>query len=156
MSKSPPLALVGTFLQDFFFKKRWSSKLHEYRIWTHWETLVGPQISKRCQPLKLSNHHLTVTVANSTWLTQIQLMKSELMHIISKELRIQLNDIYFKVGEISQELKSSLPAKAQEKTPLSDKEVMSLNVWKNSESHLKDSELKKIILNILKHYTPNS
>ncbi len=90
---------VHTVLEHFFAKKGWNSKLKEYRIWTHWPEVVGPKLANRCTPLKLQNLVLTLGVSNSTWLTQLQFMKLELMEKIKVKLSIYLKDILFKIQE---------------------------------------------------------
>jgi|SRR3989338_7686687 len=90
---------VHAVLEHFFAKKGWNSKLKEYRIWTHWSEVVGPKLADRCYPLKLKNLILTLGVSNSTWLTQLQFMKLELMEKVKEKLSIDLSDILFKVQE---------------------------------------------------------
>ncbi len=90
---------VHAVLEHFFSKKGWNSKLKEYRIWTHWQEVVGPKLFHRCHPLKLQNLVLTLGVSNSTWLTQLQFMKLELIEKIKEKLNVSLKDILFKVQE---------------------------------------------------------
>ncbi|MBI2645729.1 MAG: DUF721 domain-containing protein [Deltaproteobacteria bacterium] len=91
---------VHSVLEHFFSKKGWNSKLKEYRIWTHWSEVVGPKLSNRCYPLKLQNLILTLGVSNSTWLTQLQFMKLELIEKVKEKLQISLKDILFRVQEL--------------------------------------------------------
>ena len=91
---------VHAVLEQFFSKKGWNSKLKEYRLWTHWPEVVGPKLSNRCHPLKLQNLVLTIGVSNSTWLTQLQFMKLELIEKVKEKLQISLKDILFRVQEL--------------------------------------------------------
>lgn|SRR3989338_6655375 len=91
---------VHTVLEHLFSKKGWNSKLKEYRIWTHWPHVVGPQLAHRCFPLKLQNLVLTLGVSNSTWLTQLQFMKLELIEKVKEKLQIHLKDIAFRIQDL--------------------------------------------------------
>ena len=151
MRKKGPLVSIESYLQDFFQKKGWNSKLQEYKIWSQWEDLVGEKLAQRCQPLKLSYQTLTVSVANSTWLTQLQFMKSNLMDKVQKELRVQLKDIYFKIGPVSYEQKKSIPT--QEKSAITDENIKGSQVWKDSQEYVSDPEIKESLLRIFKNKT---
>lgn len=86
---------VGLSLQRYFDKKGWGPKLKEYEIWNQWEAIVGEKLAKRCRPLSLKFNILTIAVANSSWLTQLQFMKAELLVKINTTAGLQLHDIYF-------------------------------------------------------------
>ena len=90
---------IGNILEDYFQKKGWSEKLKEYKIWTHWTEVMGKNLADRCQPLHLRYGVLTIGVSNSTWLTQLQFMKFDLLEKIKKVFGITLTDIRFKIVE---------------------------------------------------------
>lgn len=144
--KQRSLVPIGSFLKSYFEKKGWSSYLQEYRIWTHWDHLVGPQLSKRCQPLLLRNRILTVSVSSSSWLTQLQFIKSNLIAKIRQSLQIPLHDIYFQIIQNLPKQNKDLPKPkiTQASLPKTDNTFM---------AHVQDSELRQIIESIFKkHY----
>jgi len=87
---------VGDILASYFQKKGWDEKLREYQIWTHWPKVMGKNLSDRCRPLRLKYGVLTIGVSSSTWLTQLQFMKLELIEKIKNLFGIRLTDIRFK------------------------------------------------------------
>lgn len=92
---------IGNILEDYFKKKGWGEKLKEYQIWTHWTEVMGKNLADRCQPLHLRYGVLMIGVSNSTWLTQLQFMKLDLLEKIKKAFGITLTDIRFKIVENS-------------------------------------------------------
>ena len=89
---------VGSILNDTFRKRGWQEKLKEYAICTHWDTLVGPSLSGRCAPLRLRHNKLFIAVSTSSWLTQLQFMKLELIDQIQAKIGVRLHDIHFRVS----------------------------------------------------------
>lgn len=92
---------IGKIVEDFFQKKGWNEKLKEYQIWTHWEEVMGKKLADRCQPLHVRYGVLTIGVSNSTWLTELQFMKLDLLGKIKKVFGIPLTEIRFKIVENS-------------------------------------------------------
>ena len=84
---------IGSFLEAYFQKRGWQEKLKEYRIWTHWPDIVGPQLVDRSAPIRLKNNVLTIGVSSSSWMTQLQFMKTQIIEKISSELHVHLTDI---------------------------------------------------------------
>ncbi len=156
--KCPPVT-IGSYLSQYFKEKGLDSKVQEYKIWTHWPEVVGPKLASKCTPLMLRNHRLTITVATAPWLTQLQLMKLKLMDNISKYLRIQLSDIYFKVGSLP--MSSESPKENQKSA---DQHIMGRNkrdmnnrieeLKAETNGDIQDPELKEILNRVLeKHVT---
>lgn len=148
MRKKGSLVPIGSFLEGFFEKRGWSSTLQEYRIWTQWEKLAGVELGKRCRPSRLHNQVLTLTVTNSSWMTQLQFMKSKLIEKIKRSLHVHLKDIYFKIGSIDIIQKKN----TQEPLQLTDNSYMASRAWQHSQTFIHDNELKYILENIFKKY----
>lgn len=87
---------IGPILESVFQKKGWGEKLREYQIWTHWPEVMGKNLAERCRPLHLRYGVLTIVVSSSSWLTQLQFMKLELIEKIKNSFGITLSDIRFK------------------------------------------------------------
>ncbi|OGQ14988.1 MAG: hypothetical protein A3B70_04270 [Deltaproteobacteria bacterium RIFCSPHIGHO2_02_FULL_40_11] len=94
--KSIPVS-IDSFLEQFLKQRGWDTKLQEYKIWTHWETIVGPQLAKKCSPKHLKNGLLTLEVSQSTWMTQLQFIKPQLIDKIKTSFGVHLKDIKLKL-----------------------------------------------------------
>jgi hypothetical protein len=73
---------------------------------------VGESVALHAQPHSIQNHILFIHVSHSTWIQQLQFLKSTLLEKINSFLGEPLiQDIRFKLGKISLTLPS--PAKTQ-------------------------------------------
>ncbi len=61
-------------------------KLKLSLIFNHWENIVGAQISKKAKPRTLREGILFVSVANSTWANELDLMSGQLVERINSYL----------------------------------------------------------------------
>jgi predicted nucleic acid-binding Zn ribbon protein len=75
--------LVGDFLAGVLDRKGLSAKLEAVSALSEWEALVGPRIAAVTRALRVSEGVLFVGVANSPWLMELNLMKSELMRRVN-------------------------------------------------------------------------
>jgi hypothetical protein len=86
--------------------------LKAYSIWGAWKEIVGESVALHAQPHSIQNHILFIHVSHSTWIQQLQFLKSTLLEKINSFLGEPLiQDIRFKLGKISLTLPS--PAKTQ-------------------------------------------
>ncbi|MBI4610814.1 MAG: DUF721 domain-containing protein [Candidatus Rokubacteria bacterium] len=74
-SRTP--ARVGAFLDVAF--PTVAERLLEARIRREWPHLMGPDVSRRCQPGELRNRTLELTVDNSPWLQELALREADLL-----------------------------------------------------------------------------
>lgn len=152
-----PLISVGAFLGKYFQDKGLDGKLQEYKIWTHWKEIVGPSLANKCAPLHLSHHKLMITVTTAPWLTQLQLMKLQLIEKMMKKLGIQIKDIYFKVGPLPMDHSKivSTPAISQPTQDLyrdAEENTRIKNMQSDVEREITDPELKTIIQRVLERH----
>lgn len=78
-----------------------NSRVKEYGLWKAWDRLVGPQVSKHCQPERLKDGILFLRVSSSVWMQQLQFMKSMILEMVNgcmgenavRELRFQIGKI---------------------------------------------------------------
>jgi len=76
--------------------------LKAHSIWGAWEEIVGKSVALHAQPRSIHNRILFINVSHSTWIQQLQFLKSTLMEKINAHLGEPLiDDIRFKLGKIS-------------------------------------------------------
>ena len=154
--KSFPI-LVGSFLENYFTKRGWEDKLHEYRLWTHWGEVVGPKLFQRCRPLRLKDHVLTIAVSTSTWLNELQYMKLQLLEKIKQHLGIHLKDLQLRIAPLP-----SLEAKVQRNLSpqvfpgKTDKHNRTSPILDIAMNEISDPELKEMLEKIVKHHCNRS
>jgi hypothetical protein len=76
--------------------------LKAHAIWGAWEEIVGKSVALHAQPRSIHNRILFINVSHSTWIQQLQFLKSTLIAKINSYLGEPLiEDIRFKLGKIS-------------------------------------------------------
>ncbi len=66
------------------------NQLKHSMIFNHWKEIVGSQISEKSKPKSLREGVLYVSVANSTWANELDLMSGQLMDTINSYLGTEL------------------------------------------------------------------
>jgi hypothetical protein len=81
--------------------------LKSYSIWEAWKEIVGESIALQTQPRSIRNRILFIDVSHPTWMQQLQFLKPTLLEKINTFLgEALIHDIRFKLGKISQPLKT--------------------------------------------------
>jgi hypothetical protein len=76
--------------------------LKTYTLLGAWKEIVGEPVAAQSQPRLIRNHILFVDVIHSTWMQQLQFLKSSLLERVNAFLGESLiQDIRFKLGKIS-------------------------------------------------------
>ena len=90
---------IGDILTDLLRSHQRKHGRELTLIISAWDDAVGDQIAGYARPSAYKNHRLTVDVANSIWLQQLQFLKDELMVRLNEKLGDKLiADIKFKIG----------------------------------------------------------
>lgn len=85
-------------LEEFFKEKKWSKKIKGYQIVSNWENLVGKEIAKSSQPIKIQDKCLFLAVKSNVWANELNLRKGELVEKINREAGEEIiSNILFKV-----------------------------------------------------------
>jgi hypothetical protein len=75
--------------------------LRTHSIWSAWKEIVGESVSVHAQPLSVRNRILFIEVSHSTWIQQLQFLKTTLLEKINTFLGEPLiEDIRFRLGKI--------------------------------------------------------
>ena len=85
--------------------------LKAHSIWGAWEEIVGESLALHAEPRSIHNRILFINVSHSTWIQQLQFLKSTLIDKINAYLGEPLiEDIRFKLGKISPPIPASSKA----------------------------------------------
>ncbi len=108
MSKRPAnrqVTAINDLLDKILAGKGLDKKLRQYRTWTIWDDVVGPQIARHAQPLRIRDSILEVRVENATWMQQLQLLKPKILKELNENLDGEtLTDIFWKRGKVEREV----------------------------------------------------
>jgi len=87
---------------DKLLKARgFQGRLHEYRIFGHWERTVGAVIARHAQPQSVRGSKLVLVVDSPAWMQQLSLLKPEIIEKLNRSLgREALKDIMLKLGDV--------------------------------------------------------
>jgi predicted nucleic acid-binding Zn ribbon protein len=69
---------LGSAVDAFVAQHGWAVRLRGARLFDRWEEVVGPELAKRCEPVRVAGGTLTVRAENQTWATQIRYMTTRL------------------------------------------------------------------------------
>jgi hypothetical protein len=77
-------------------------EIERYRVWGLWDEVVGTHISEHAQPTRIRRECLFVTVEDSMWLHQLNMMKHQILAELNRRLgKAGLKEIILRVGEVS-------------------------------------------------------
>lgn len=98
-TRSP--AGLGELLQGVVTRRRWGERLEGAVVFSRWEELVGPELARRCRPVKLASGRLVVRAESAVWATQLTYLAEDLVARLGEALRPGLvNEIKVVVGPI--------------------------------------------------------
>ena len=92
-------ASIAALLSGVFQGEPLQERLKEGKIWLIWDAAVGEQIANRAQPASIRNGVLTVTVASSAWMQQLNFLKTGIREKLNSAIGEELvKEIFLKAG----------------------------------------------------------
>lgn len=142
---------LGSILEGIFQELGIQKELILYRLTTHWEEVVGPQVASHTTPHLLRFRTLTLGVDSAPWMNQLFFFKKEIIEKTNRFLEKPLIDeIYFK--RISLPLPRKVSLKQKQADPLPPLAPEQENALHESIDALHDAELHKSIREALSRY----
>ena len=93
---------VGDLVEQLLSSKGLTTQLKKYQTWSCWNDVVGPQIARHAQPLRIRDRILEVRVSQPAWMQQLQLLKPKILQQLNERLNEELiEDIYLKRGTVT-------------------------------------------------------
>ncbi len=74
----PPTA-IGSDLEGVLAQRGWTARLRGTRVFTHWERIVGPELARRCEPVRVAGGTLVIRAENQAWATQLRYLTPALL-----------------------------------------------------------------------------
>lgn len=74
---------VGDLVSGFLRRSGLSEKVEAASVIPRWEEIVGPQIARVTRAVRVSDGTLFVAVRSSSWMSELNLMKSDLLRRIN-------------------------------------------------------------------------
>lgn len=63
---------LGDLLEGLVGQHGWAQRLRGVTVFDRWEQLVGPQLARKCEPVRLAGGRLVVRAATQAWATQVR------------------------------------------------------------------------------------
>ena len=93
---------LGTILPNLLKSLRSGSDTQLVRVWELWDDVVGKTISENARPAAFKGNLLLVEVSSSTWMHQLQFLKSDIIKKINDAIgQVSVEEIKFKIGTFS-------------------------------------------------------
>ena len=73
---------ISELLNELVQERDWKSGLSEGEIFVKWREIVGEDIAANCEPIEIKEEKLIIKCASTTWATQLNLIKLQLLQSI--------------------------------------------------------------------------
>ena len=94
---------IGSILSDVLKTYRRDSDADLVQVWQVWDRVVGDVIAQNARPAAFKGKLLLVHVSSSTWIHQLQFLKTEMMTKLNQALgKAVINDLKFKIGPLGE------------------------------------------------------
>lgn len=74
-----PPAPVGEVLSGLVRSRGWRDRLRGVSVFDRWDDIVGPELARRCVPVRVAGGVLTIRAVDQTWATQLTYMERDLI-----------------------------------------------------------------------------
>ncbi len=74
---------IGSIIKDVVENSGMKSKLNISKIFNRWKEIVGDEICKKTEPVRITRGTLYVSVSTSTWANELSLMSEQLVKKIN-------------------------------------------------------------------------
>ena len=138
MKNNEKICRIEVAIENALLKSGRENIVHYFRIYQHWQVIIGEALAQKTFPKKFERGVLTVLVEDAAYAYHLRYFRDRILELISSPAICGENvvrDIKYSVGQIPKRLDS--PPKGLEKTRVKRKRKI-----------LRDPALKKSILKI--------
>lgn len=90
---------VGGLLETVVSRLGLRRDLDDYRIFEAWEHVVGEQIARNAQPVRLDARRLVINVKNAVWMQELALLREDIRQRINEWMGRELvQDLFLVLG----------------------------------------------------------
>ena len=105
-------ARATAVLTDLVERLAFRERLREHAVWNVWKEVVGTLLSSKAEPVRIQDGKLFVTVANSTWMQELQFLKDDIRSRLNHRLRAPIvREIFLVLGASKRRRREEAPAK---------------------------------------------
>jgi predicted nucleic acid-binding Zn ribbon protein len=94
---------LGSEVERLLRRPGWGERLGAGRVAAHWEEIVGADLAKRCEPVRLAGRVLVVRAESAAWATQLRYLSGQLLErlasVISDATVREIRVIVGRLGE---------------------------------------------------------
>jgi len=95
---------VGEALAQLVQRQGWSQRLVTATLWARWDEVVGPDLARHCQPVRVAGGILVVRARSAVWATQLRYLVPGLLANLTEVLgEPVVRDIRLVVGPLQSE-----------------------------------------------------
>jgi len=149
--KSQPLG-ISDVLKAWVKSKGLQQEFSQYTVLARWPAVVGERLAARTRPMKMEKGVLTVAVATSAWLNELNFMRGDLVARINQELgqgsvvgiRLVLGDVPLQDPAENDEVDAESPPSA-ERAPVEVPEEVQAAVDQLIKESVADEDLRRAI-----------
>ncbi len=70
---------LGDVLRGLAQRRGWTERLRGAAVFGHWPELVGPELSRRCQPVRLVGGLLVIRAESTVWAAEIAYLVDDIV-----------------------------------------------------------------------------
>jgi len=70
---------IGETLTQLVRRRGWDERLRGATAWTRWHDIVGAEMARRCEPVRLAGGVLVVRAESQVWATQLRYLVPQLL-----------------------------------------------------------------------------
>jgi hypothetical protein len=139
--------LIRSIVEDTLKGLEIDGYVRTHSIFFKWSEIVGEQIAQQAQPRSIHNRILFLDVSRSTWMQQLQFLKTGLLQKIGDFLGDDsIQDIRFRLGNVSVSKPAAPKVPFWDDEPLDEKTIRGIN---NQVQKIEDEETREALRNVL-------
>lgn len=77
-------AALADLLSGFVRTRRWAGRLQSLSVHSQWEELVGPDLARRCEPVRIAGGVLLIRTASPTWAAQLRYLTPRIQRRVAE------------------------------------------------------------------------
>jgi len=78
---------ISNIIEGYISGLNLEKKLNSYKLFNHWDEIVGKEIAKNSRPKKLKDKVLFVSTINPIWASELSLMSQDIINKINTYLK---------------------------------------------------------------------
>lgn len=77
---------ISNIITSYVSELNLEKKLNSYKLFNHWEEIVGKEIARNSKPKRLKDKVLLISTVNPIWASELSLMSQDIINKINSYL----------------------------------------------------------------------